>query len=353
MNDIQAIETKLDSNFYLIFSVNDSRYSIPADKVVEILWLPELTFTSSLPEYLIGIFNFRGEIIPVMDINLRQDFQTRECDVNDKIIVIQIDDKKLAIRITMAHEVINIENFDLIPYEKNQHQHTTPIVSRIIKYNNEIIQKLDIENLVPIDTDMESTENKVGLDKTTPFLDKLFATFTVEETAILRKRKESYLREADKVQEGLTTLVSIAIVLIEGEHFGIDLRDIVEFSEIHSLTNVPCTPAHIAGCMNLRGDILTLLDMNYLLKFKTNTKAAMGKVVVVKKEELIVGLVVDELLDVIYVDKKQFLISPLMVTESESELVKETYFYLNHTIGILDIDRLCSREDLIVNVQQD
>ncbi|MCB1193506.1 MAG: chemotaxis protein CheW [Leptospiraceae bacterium] len=346
------MEKKVDSSFYLIFSINDSRYSIPADKVVEILWFPELTFISSLPEFLIGVFNFRGEIIPVLDINLRQDFQTHQCSVNDKIIVIQMNDKKLALRITMAHEVINIENFDMIPYEKNhQNQTSVPIISRIIKYNNEIIQKVDIENLVPLEIVLESVEdNKLSSDKTTPLLNKLFSEFSKDELSVLKKRKESYLKEADKVQEGLTSLISIAIVMIEGENFGIDLRDIVEFSEIHSLTNVPCTPEHIAGCMNLRGDILTLLDMNYLLKSKTNTKAAMGKVVVVKKDELIVGLVVDELLDVIYVDKKQFLISPLMVTESESELIKETYFYQNQTIGILDIDRLCGREDLIVNV---
>ncbi len=52
----------------LLFYINNERYAIPSQQVVEVIPLVTLTTLSHTPEYLVGVFNYRGCVVPVMDL---------------------------------------------------------------------------------------------------------------------------------------------------------------------------------------------------------------------------------------------------------------------------------------------
>ncbi|MEM7179832.1 MAG: chemotaxis protein CheW [Spirochaetota bacterium] len=339
-----------DFTSFLLFQIKNSKYAIAANTVTEILWLPELTAVSGLPRYFVGIFNYRGDIIPVMDINLRQRKKTYSYKINNKIVVLQLAKQKIAIHISSATKVIGSEHCEFLPLQQVQQQkksQNTEIITEIIKHDNEIIQKIDIGKLQENDIEIEEPEEEEKSD----ILEKLLTTIPEEDRHILQARKMSYLKDTDKMQEGLSDLTPVAIICIGEEYFGIELEYIQEFSEVHSLAKVPCTPPHIAGCMNLRGDILTLLDLHYLLFAHATPNPSAGKVVISKNQENMLGLLVRELLDVIYIDKTLTNTSLPMHQDIGKNLIKETFFHTGKVIGVLDIVKLLNEEHLIVNEQ--
>jgi purine-binding chemotaxis protein CheW len=73
----------------LIFGLHGSLYGISADSVREICWLPELYTLATTPNDILGIFNWRSRMVPVMHLDLRFGRGFSGCNVTDRVIVIE------------------------------------------------------------------------------------------------------------------------------------------------------------------------------------------------------------------------------------------------------------------------
>ncbi len=120
---------------------------------------------------------------------------------------------------------------------------------------------------------------------------------TPQEQAVFRERARSLAQALESQEQD--EMPPLAVVRLGEELFGIDLQAIREFAELRSVTPVPCCPAHIVGQMNLRGDLITLLDIAGALGLPPTPGKANRKVVVVNSAELGAGVLVDEVLDVL------------------------------------------------------
>jgi purine-binding chemotaxis protein CheW len=55
----------------MTFSCNDEVYAFDIKDITDIMEVPEITPVPKLPEFLLGVMNLRGQVVPVMDFNLR------------------------------------------------------------------------------------------------------------------------------------------------------------------------------------------------------------------------------------------------------------------------------------------
>ena len=83
-------ENELASS-YLSFFLTKEQYAIPVIKVIEILEVPRITKVPKAPEYMIGVINLRGRVLPVVDINLKFGMETQEKTVDTCIVVMNIN----------------------------------------------------------------------------------------------------------------------------------------------------------------------------------------------------------------------------------------------------------------------
>ena len=93
---------------YLTFYVDKEMYGIEIQYVKEIIGLQTITQIPELPEYMMGIINLRGKIIPVMDIRLRFRKNPREYNDRTCVIVVDIDNMSIGLIIDSVSEVITI-----------------------------------------------------------------------------------------------------------------------------------------------------------------------------------------------------------------------------------------------------
>lgn len=80
---------------YLIFTLDKETYGVEIKYVTEIIGIQTITEIPELPEYVKGIINLRGKIIPVMDVRLR--FKKEPKEYNDRTCIIVLDIRDLTI----------------------------------------------------------------------------------------------------------------------------------------------------------------------------------------------------------------------------------------------------------------
>jgi len=99
---------------FLTFALNEESYGIEIRYVTEIIGIQPITEIPELPEYIRGIINLRGKIIPVMDIRLRFKKEFREYNDRTCIIVIDIEDTCIGLIVDSVSEVISIPEREIV-----------------------------------------------------------------------------------------------------------------------------------------------------------------------------------------------------------------------------------------------
>lgn len=134
-------------NKYLTFSVNDEDYAIEIKYVIEIVRVLEITPMPDFPDYIEGVINLRGKIIPI--INLRKRLGAPECEFGDKtcFVILKLDEKLIGFVVDSISEVMDIteENIVETPMMSGA---STSFVSFVAKVNDAIKLVLDCEEIV-------------------------------------------------------------------------------------------------------------------------------------------------------------------------------------------------------------
>ena len=92
-----------------------------------------------------------------------------------------------------------------------------------------------------------------------------------------------------------------------GEHlFGVDVRNVQEVIRHQDLTPVPLAPVIVRGLINLRGQIVTAIDMRQRLGLQASSCEPKGMNLVIRTSDEVVSLLVDEIGDVVEVDAELF-----------------------------------------------
>ena len=109
----QAVKSMtIQTGKYLTFTLNEEEYGIGILKVKEIIGMMAITSVPRTPEFVKGVINLRGKVIPVMDLRLK--FAMGEIPYNDRtcIIVVEIDSQDstvlIGIVVDAVSEVLNI-----------------------------------------------------------------------------------------------------------------------------------------------------------------------------------------------------------------------------------------------------
>lgn len=94
---------------YLIFSIGKEEYGIEIKYVLEIIGIQVITEVPHVPNYIRGIINLRGKVIPVVDVRLRFEKEFKEYDDRTCIVVIDIKNMYIGIIVDRVSEVVNIK----------------------------------------------------------------------------------------------------------------------------------------------------------------------------------------------------------------------------------------------------
>jgi purine-binding chemotaxis protein CheW len=126
---------------------------------------------------------------------------------------------------------------------------------------------------------------------------------------------------------------------LENDFFGVDVQQVQEVLRYQDQTRVPLAPTAIRGLINLRGQIVTAMDLRCRLGLGERANSALPINVVVRTEDGVVSLLVDEIGDVVEVKDDDFEPPPETVKGVARELIIGTYKLADRLLLILDTDK--------------
>lgn len=141
----------LEATQYLTFVLNEEVFAVDVARVREILEMPTITKVPQVPDYMRGIINLRGCVVPVIDLHLKFGMQEAEQTVNTCIIVVEVamdgENIVLGALADSVQEVIEMESSQI---EAAPHIGThlkTEFLKGMGKHNERFVMILDIDKV--------------------------------------------------------------------------------------------------------------------------------------------------------------------------------------------------------------
>lgn len=146
-DEFEMEEEDTQKGRYLTFCLGNEMYGIEIKYVTEIIGIQSITELPELPDYIMGIINLRGKIIPVMDVRLRFKKEFREYNDRTCIVVIDIKDNAVGLIVDSVSEVLSIAEQDITPPPQLKGQ-SNRYIKEIGKVGNDVKLLLDCEKLL-------------------------------------------------------------------------------------------------------------------------------------------------------------------------------------------------------------
>jgi purine-binding chemotaxis protein CheW len=355
---------------YLTFLLQGGWYAVEAACVREILRLSGLTSVAEVPPYIIGVMNYRGHIVPVMDLATRLGQSPWSYRIQDHVIVLQHENVLLGM---IVNEVQGVQDIPLDSLKTHMalaesHAGGYRMVRHVAKLDATAIMVLDHNLLFNTATELPadrqptdargpatpwppSTEPILIRDSTAAnpinTMPLIFQRATPAELEILLERARHLTSSLE--EESAIEPIALAIVGLSGEYFGVELKTVCEFTNLQRITPVPCCPSYIVGDMNLRGEILTVVDIRQALQMPVIEAAPTAKVMIVPLGDALVGVLVDQIFDVFDLDPSILTSLPSAIKSINETYLRGTASCYGKTVAILDLQNILTSGSLTVD----
>ncbi|OFZ80191.1 MAG: chemotaxis protein CheW [Bdellovibrionales bacterium RIFOXYD1_FULL_53_11] len=106
--DEDADDEDAQKDRYLTFKTGDEDFGIDIASVIEIIGLQKITAVPDMPDFIKGVINLRGKVIPVLDVRSRFRLPAIEYNERSCVIVVSIKDLNIGLLVDAVREVMNI-----------------------------------------------------------------------------------------------------------------------------------------------------------------------------------------------------------------------------------------------------
>ena len=130
---------------YAAFELGDESYAVPVDNVKIIITMQSITHIPKTPDFIRGVINLRGKIIPVMDMKNMFNLEGGE---GEKIIVMDINNNEFGLIVDEVTDVLRINDDDIeeVP-EMISTSIDTKFMKGIIQHEDRLITIVDVERM--------------------------------------------------------------------------------------------------------------------------------------------------------------------------------------------------------------
>ncbi|MCI8570175.1 MAG: purine-binding chemotaxis protein CheW [Lachnospiraceae bacterium] len=149
MNNIGEMKTEYDTVQYIVIKLGDEQYGVDIKFIDNIVRMQHITRVPRVPDYLKGVINLRGEVIPVMSLRVKMDLEADEITKATRIIILKLEQHgTIGIIVDEVKEVVTLtmDEIEKITYDGKEDKNI--FLTGIGKHDNELISLLDLNAVV-------------------------------------------------------------------------------------------------------------------------------------------------------------------------------------------------------------
>jgi len=163
--------TKINS--YLSFKLGDEEFAAHVGKVLNILELTKITEVPKAPDYMKGVINLRGTVLPVVDTRIKFGMTPTEYTTNTCIVVMEVeldnDMVQVGALVDAVQAVLEIDDSQIQPPPSIGSKYKSEFIYGMVKVDEKFIMLLDMEKVFSSDEIVslqeKTTEGKSTIDK--------------------------------------------------------------------------------------------------------------------------------------------------------------------------------------------
>ena len=133
---------------FVTFTLNNEEYAVDILCVQEINRITEITQVPNSEEYIEGVVNLRGKVIPIVNLRNKFGFEEVPRDDNSRIIIMEINDITNGLIVDSVSEVLRIPSSIIEPTPPMSSEENGQFIRGIAKLDNRLIILLDINKLI-------------------------------------------------------------------------------------------------------------------------------------------------------------------------------------------------------------
>lgn len=148
-------EMKKSINSYLSFKLGDEVFAANVSKVINILEMTKITKVPRTPDYMKGVINLRGSVLPLVDTRIKFSLSPTEFTTNTCILVLEIYIEDTAVKVgalvDAVQEVLEIDDKDIQPTPSIGSKYKSEFMEGVAKIDNEFIMLLNMDLIFSLD----------------------------------------------------------------------------------------------------------------------------------------------------------------------------------------------------------
>ncbi|MCD6546408.1 MAG: purine-binding chemotaxis protein CheW [Thermotogae bacterium] len=261
VNTAQESES-LQENYVQIvtFEMGKEFYGFSIDDVQEIIRYKVPNEVPNMPGYVKGIMDLRDSILPIIDLRIMLGVPATKPDEFTKVIVLKTENTKVGFIVDRIKGVLRVPESDIkeppaIIKDRGRNE-----IKGIVKENDETIMILDASVLVPSEVVELSEDTK---------------------------------ETGEKSNEVLLSEKQYVVFLVGEEHYGVCIESIREINRLTNVTKIPRAPEFVEGIMNLRGEIVPIIDLRKRFQMESFEVNDSTRIIVTDINSKRTGFIVD------------------------------------------------------------
>ena len=130
------------------FRIGRETFGLPISIVREIVRVPEITAVPNAPDYIEGVINLRGRIIPVVDLRKRFGEKSFEVNKKNRIVVVELESRLVGLIVNSASEVLRISPSEIDEPHNVFREGELNYITGIGKLNGRLVILLDLNRVL-------------------------------------------------------------------------------------------------------------------------------------------------------------------------------------------------------------
>ena len=287
-----------DEAQFVGFRLGEEEYAVGISEVQEIIRVPEITKVPKAPEFVEGVINLREKVLPIISLRKRFALENIEKTDSQRIIVVNIDGISTGMVVDSVSEVLRLSKDAIEP--------PPPILSGF-----------DSDHLQGIGK-MEDGKRLLLLLN----LHKLLTSSEKKTLSQLSKAEKGESEKEKKEEKKMAEEEQLVSFKIENEEFGVNIEEVQEIIRIPEITRVPQAPFFVEGVINLRGNILPVIDLRKRFELEATEKTSATRIVVTNVNGKTTGIIVDSVSEVTRLPKTSIEPPPPIVAGIEARYIR-------------------------------
>ena len=133
---------------FISFAIGDDQYGVDIMAVREIKGWADITHLPKQPEYVRGVLNLRGAIVPIVDLRCRFGQGLTETTPLHIVIIVQIGGRQIGLIGDRVLDIVSVDAAQIQKVPRTGHGETTDFLSGLVTHDNVMIALIDLPNLL-------------------------------------------------------------------------------------------------------------------------------------------------------------------------------------------------------------